>query len=78
MKSALAAAGLRWHGGHAYRRGLATKLKQLGGMICDTGDLEVLGCGDYEQVLQKTVPKQVTAAMQEFASKVVCNECAMK
>ena len=76
MKPALVAAGLRWAGWHAYRRGLATNLKQLG--VDDLVIQSILRHQDVRTTQRfyiKTVPQPVTAAMQEFASKV---GCAMK
>jgi len=73
MKPALVAAGLRWSGWHAYRRGLATSLKQLG--VDDLVIQSVLRHQDVRTTQRfyiKTVPEQATTAMQEFASKVRC------
>ena len=73
MKPMLKAHGLRWAGWHAYRRGLATNLKEMG-----VDDLTIQATLRHKDVRTtqrfyiKTVPQQVTAAMEEFASKVGC------
>ena len=73
MKPVLGAHGLKWTGWHGYRRGLATNLKQMG--VDDLVIQAILRHQDVRTTQRfyiKTVPEQVTAAMQEFASKVGC------
>jgi site-specific recombinase XerD len=73
MKPMLHAYGLRWAGWHAYRRGLATNLKEMG--VDDLTIQAILRHKDVRTTQRfyiKTVPQQVTAAMREFASKVGC------
>ena len=73
MKPMLKAHGLRWAGWHAYRRGLATNLKEMG--VDDLTIQAILRHKDVRTTQRfyiKTVPQKVTAAMQEFGSKVGC------
>ena len=73
VKPALAAHGLKWHGWHAYRRGLASNLKQMG--VDDLTIQAILRHQDVSTTRRfyiKTVPQQVTDAMQQYAAKIGC------
>jgi len=73
MKPALTARGLAWHGWHAYRRGLASNLKQMG--VDDLTIQAILRHQDVNTTRRfyiKTVPQQVTDAMQMFGDKIGC------
>ena len=64
---ALQSAGLSWHGWHAFRRGLATNLHDLG--IADKTIQMILRHSDVSVTQRsyiKSLPKQATAAMQQF------------
>lgn len=71
MRPTLKAHGLEWHGWHAYRRGLATNLKQL-----DVDDLLIQGILRHSDVSVtrrsyiKTIPTAVTEAMQKLERAV--------
>jgi len=72
VKPALAAHGLKWHGWHAYRRGLASNLKQMG--VDDLTIQAILRHQDVSTTRRfyiKTV-QQVTDAMQQYAAKIGC------
>jgi integrase len=78
MKPALEAHGLQWHGWHAYRRGLATNLKQM-----DVDDLTIQAILRHRDVATtrtfyiKTVQSVVREAMQQYGEKSgMCNELA--
>lgn len=73
MKPALAAHGLKWYGWHAYRRGLASNLKQMG--VDDLTIQAILRHQDVSTTRRfhiKTVSQQVTDAMQQYAAKIGC------
>jgi integrase len=60
-------AGVRWHGWHAFRRGLATNLHQLG--VSDMTIQRILrhsDAGVTQKCYIKTVDSEVAAAMQQF------------
>lgn len=60
-------AGVRWHGWHAFRRGLATNLHQLG--VSDKTIQRILRHSDAavtQKCYIKTVDSEVAAAMQQF------------
>lgn len=71
MRPHLKAHGLEWHGWHAYRRGLASNLKQLG-----VDDLTIQAMMRHSDVTVtrkhyiKTIPAEVTQAMQRLARAV--------
>lgn len=73
MKPALKAHRLQWHGWHAYRRGLATNLKQM-----DVDDLTIQAILGHRDVAStrtfciKTVPSVVREAMLQHGEKVGC------
>ena len=73
MKPALKAHSLQWHGWHAYRRGLATNLKQM-----EVDDLTIQAIFRHRDVATtrtfyiKTVPSVVREAMQQYGEKVGC------
>ena len=71
IRPVLKAHGLVWHGWHAYRRGLASNLKQLG--IDDVVIQAILRHSDVSTTRKhyiKTVPQVVTDAMQQLASRL--------
>lgn len=71
MRPILKAHGLEWHGWHAYRRGLASNLKQLG--VDDLTIQAMLRHSDVAVTRKhyiKTIPSEVTAAMQKLARAV--------
>lgn len=71
MRPHLKAHGLEWHGWHAYRRGLASNLKQLG-----VDDLTIQAMMRHSDVTVtrkhyiKTIPAEVTQAMQKLSRAV--------
>ena len=71
LRPYLKAKGFQWHGWQAYRRGLASNLKQLG---IDDGVIQaILRHQDVSTTRRhyiKTVSQQVTDAMQQLASRV--------
>jgi integrase len=73
IKPVLKANGLEWKGWHAYRRGLATNLHELG-----VPDIVIQAIPRHEDVSTtqrsyiKTVPEVVTAAMKRLEAKVIC------
>jgi integrase len=77
IRPAFRNAGLEWHGWHAFRRGLATNLKQMG--VDDKTIQAILRHGDYDTTMNayvKAVPESVQKAMQQFESLVSVN-CAV-
>jgi site-specific recombinase XerD len=71
IKPVLKANGLKWKGWHAYRRGLATNLHQLG--VPDKVIQAILRHEDVSTTQRrciKTVPQVVTDAMNQLAEKV--------
>lgn len=71
MRPTLKARGLEWHGWHAYRRGLASNLKQLG--VDDLTIQAMLRHSDVTVTRKhyiKTIPAEVTQAMQKLARAV--------
>jgi integrase len=60
-------AGVRWHGWHAFRRGLATNLHQLG--VADKTIQRILRHSDAavtQKCYIKTVDSEVVVAMQQI------------
>ena len=76
IKPALKLAGLPWHGWHAFRRGLATNLHDLG---VDDKTIQAILRHSNVSVTQKcyikSLPKQTKAAMSHFES-ALCAERA--
>jgi integrase len=73
MKPMLAAHGLVWYGWHAYRRGLASNLKTIG--IDDLTIQAILRHQDVNTTRRfyiKTMPHEVTVAMQQYGAKIGC------
>lgn len=73
VKPIFKANGLKWKGWHAYRRGLATNLHQLG--VPDIVIQAILRHEDIRTTQRsyiKTVPQVVTAAMKRLESQVAC------
>ncbi len=71
MRPYLKAHGLEWHGWHAYRRGLASNLKQLA--VDDLTIQAILRHSDVAVTRKhyiKTIPAEVTEAMQKLARAV--------
>ena len=70
--------GLKWKGWHAYRRGLATNLHELG--VPDKVIQAILRHEDVSTTQRsyiKTVPSVVTEAMKTTGSKnCLCSRCA--
>jgi integrase len=62
IRPALKRAGIEWHGWHAFRRGLATNLKQL---------------GVDDKTIQESVPESVQEAMERY-EKLICTKYAPK
>jgi integrase len=73
IKPVFKANGLKWKGWHAYRRGLATNLHELG-----VPDIVIQAILRHENVSTtqrsyiKTVPEVVTAAMKRLEAHVAC------
>jgi integrase len=64
---------VKWSGWHAYRRGLATNLHELG--VPDIVIQAILRHEDIRTTQRsyiKTVPQVVTAAMKRLESQVAC------
>ena len=78
IKPVLKANGLKWKGWHAYRRGLATNLHELG--IPDKVIQAILRHEDVmttQRSYIKTVPSVVTEAMRRLEEKIACAaDCA--
>jgi integrase len=73
IKPVLKANGLKWKGWHAYRRGLATNLHELG--IPDKVIQAILRHEDVKTTQRsyiKTVPSVVTEAMKRLEEKITC------
>jgi len=61
----------QWHGGHAFRRGLATNLHALG--VDDKTIHRILRHSNVsitQKCYIKTIPAQVTDAMAQFGAEV--------
>ena len=66
---------IEWHGWHAFRRGLATNLKQIG--VDDKTIQAILRHADYTTTMNsyvKAVPDSVQKAMEQFEQ--LCTNCA--
>jgi integrase len=75
VKPALVKAGLKWHGWHSFRRGLATNLNRLG--VADKTIQAILRHADLSTTMNsyvKTVSADTVAAMQSFER--ICTEHA--
>ena len=73
IKPIFKANGLRWNGWHAYRRGLATNLHELG--VPDIVIQAILRHEDVRTTQRsyiKTVPRVVTAATERLESQIAC------
>ena len=73
IKPIFKANGLEWKGWHAYRRGLATNLHELG--VPDIVIQAILRHEDIRATQRsyiKTVPRVVSAAMKRLESQVAC------
>jgi integrase len=73
IKPVLKANGLKWKGWHAYRRGLATNLHELG--IPDKVIQAILRHEDVKTTQRsyiKTLPSVVTEAMKRLEQRVAC------
>ena len=73
IKPVLKANGLTWKGWHAYRRGLATNLHELG--VPDIVIQAILRHEDVSTTQRsyiKTVPEVVTAAMKRLEAQIAC------
>jgi integrase len=73
IKPVLKAKGLEWKGWHAYRRGLATNLHELG--VPDIVIQAILRHEDVSTTQRsyiRTVAEVVTAAMKRLEAEVVC------
>jgi len=71
IKPVLKANGLTWKGWHAYRRGLATNLHELG--VPDIVIQAILRHEDVRTTQRsyiKTVPETVTAAMKRLEARI--------
>jgi integrase len=71
MMDRLEKAGLEWHGWHAFRRGLATNLSELG--VPDHVIQKILRHGDLgttQRAYRKTRSKEVRKAMKKFSNTV--------
>ena len=71
MQEALMLAGLEWHGWHAFRRGLATNLREMG--VPDDEIQCILRHGDIQTTQRfyaKTVSPSVRKAMAKMDSKI--------
>ncbi len=73
IKPIFKANGLKWKGWHAYRRGLATNLHELG--VPDIVIQAILRHEDIRTTQRsniKTVPQVVTAAMKRLEAQIAC------
>jgi len=73
IKPVFKANGLEWKGWHAYRRGLATNLHELG--VPDIVIQAILRHEDVSTTQRsyiKTVPEVVTAAMKRPEAQIAC------
>jgi integrase len=71
VRPVLKAQGLAWHGWHAYRRGLASNLHELG--VDDLTVQAILRHSDVSTTRKhyiKSIPQHVTDAMHQLASRV--------
>ena len=78
IRPVLQAHGLAWHGWHAFRRGLATNLKQLG--VDDLTIQAILRHSDVSVTRRayiKTVPKTSIAAMNALEDVLRAEETRM-
>ena len=76
IRPGLAQIGLKWYGWHAFRRGLATNLKQIG--VDDKTIQAILRHADYTTTMNHyvlSVPESVRTAMKRF-EMFVCNQYA--
>lgn len=76
IRPTLRKAGLEWHGWHAFRRGLATNLKQLG--VDDKTIQAILRHGNYSTTMNsyvKSVPQSVQEAMKRYEQLVCTSLC---
>lgn len=74
IRPALKAAGLEWHGWHAFRRGLATNLHQLG--VRDKDVQAILRHSNISTTMNsyvKSVPAGAAAAMQALENELCTN-----
>jgi hypothetical protein len=79
IKPIFKANGLKWKGWHAYRRGLATNLQEIG--VPDIVIQAILRHEDIRTTQRsyiKIVPRVVTAAMKRLESQVACTADATK
>ena len=72
IKPIFKANGLKWKGWHAYRRGLATNLRELGVPDIIQAILRHEDIRTTQRSYIKTVPRGVTAAMKRLESQVAC------
>ena len=73
IKPIFDANGLQWKGWHAYRRGLATNLKELG--VEDTTIQSILRHEDVSTTQRfyiKTAPRVAQEAMRILEEKIAC------
>jgi integrase len=78
IRPAFQRAGIEWHGWHAFRRGLATNLKQLG--VDDKTIQAIMRHADYSTTLNsyvKSVPESVQEAMERY-ERLICTQYALK
>jgi integrase len=78
MRPTLERVGLQWHGWHAFRRGLATNLKQLD--VDDKSIQAILRHADYSTTMNsyvQPVPESVKEGMKRF-EQLVGTTCARK
>ena len=76
MRPLLEKLELPWYGWHAFRRGLATNLNQMG---VDPKDVQaILRHADFQTTMNhyvKAVPESVKRAMERFET-LLCTNCA--
>ena len=76
MRPLLEKLELPWYGWHAFRRGLATNLNQIG---VDPKDVQaILRHADFQTTMNhyvKSVPESVKRAMERFET-LLCTDCA--
>jgi integrase len=73
IRPALSKAGIEWRGWHAFRRGLATNLKQIG--VDDKTIQAILRHADYSTTMNSYVqamPESVHRAMERYEQLVLC------
>ena len=76
IRPVVARVGLEWHGWHAFRRGLATNLKQIG--VDDKTIQAIMRHADYAATMNsyvKSVPESVQKAMERY-EKLICTQYA--